>query len=126
MRPLVLIVDDNPDNLEYAAQVLGDAYEVELAPSGTAAVMVSKRAPDLVLLDISLPRRDGFEVLGDLRADPTTRDVPIVACTAHAICGDRERILGRGFDAYLSKPYRPRELLGVVDRFLGPGARASA
>lgn len=124
MRPMVLIVDDNPDNREYASQVLADRYDVGLAGSGSTAVDLVRhpRAPDLVLLDISLPRRDGFQVLKDLRADPVTARVPIVACTAHAMVGDRETGLQAGFDGYLAKPYRPAELLRLVCRFLGQGA----
>lgn len=122
-RPRVLIVDDNPDNLEYAAQVLEDVYRVEVATSGTAGLAeAGKCPPELILLDISLPRRDGWAILRELRRDPVLRDVPVVACTANLLAAEAatERPSSR-FDAYLFKPYRPRELRSLVAAFVGPG-----
>lgn len=125
MRPRVLVVDDNADNREYAREVLAEGYEVALAGSGSAALgLVSARSgglPQLVLLDVSLPRRDGWSILAELRRDPETAALPVVACTAHAMSGDRERALRAGFDGYLSKPFRPAELLELVASFIGPG-----
>lgn len=121
-RPRVLVVDDNPDNLEYARAVLCEAYDLDLAVSGAAALALARsRPPALVVLDISLPDRDGWSILGELRRDPTTAHLPVVACTAHALGGERERTLQAGFDAYLSKPYRARELLELVRSFVGEG-----
>ena len=74
-----------------------------------------------MLLDVSLPRRDGWSILAELRRDPETAALPVVACTAHAMSGDRERALLAGFDGYLSKPFRPGELLELVASFIGPG-----
>lgn len=121
-RPRVLVVDDNPDNCDYARVVLEERYEVQVAGSGSGALARAASAvPDLMLLDLSLPHRDGFAILAELRGQPSMSRVIVVACTAHALSGDRDRTVGAGFDAYLAKPYRPRELLDLVAAFIGPG-----
>lgn len=123
-RPLVLVIDDNADNLQYTQQVLEGSYDVQVAGSGSSAfglVRGGGRHPDLVVLDIAMPRRDGFGVLTDLRGDPATARIPILACTAHSMRGDRERALAAGFDGYLTKPFRSRDLLALVVSFVGPG-----
>ncbi len=120
-RPRVLIADDNEHNREYARQVLADAWSVDVAGDGQAVLdLVLRRRPDLVLLDLSMPVLNGWEVAHRLKADPATRTIPLVACTAHAMAGDRERALATGFDGYLAKPYRPPELMACVESFLGP------
>jgi CheY-like chemotaxis protein len=120
----VLIADDNEHNREYARQVLTGSWEILLAGDGQEALDLARRArPDLVLLDLSMPTLNGWEVARRLKADPTTGAMPLVACTAHAMAGDRERALATGFDGYLAKPYRPTELMACVESFLGePGA----
>lgn len=124
-RKRVLIADDNEHNRDYAYQVLTEGYDVELAGDGREALaQVRRRAPDLVLLDLSMPRMNGWDVARALKADPATARIPLVACTAHAMAGDRERALAVGFDGYLAKPYRPKELRAFVEDFLGPGVEA--
>lgn len=101
----LLIVEDNPLNLELFVQMLEDHHVLRTAVDGEQGVRAAvDDVPDLILMDISMPRLDGFAACALLRADPRTRRVPIVAVTAHAIRGDRERILAAGFDGYVSKP----------------------
>ena len=105
-RPLVLIIEDNERNLKLARDVLNhagyDTLEAESAEDGLA--LARDRRPGLVLMDVQLPGMDGVEALAQLRADPATRDIPVVAVTAFAMKADRERFLAAGFDSYLEKP----------------------
>jgi CheY-like chemotaxis protein len=99
------VVEDNPDNRLLVRAMLGDAYDITEYASGPEALVGLRSTPaDLVLLDISLPGMDGIEVLRRLRADPATAQLPVLALTAHAMAGDRERFLALGFDDYLTKP----------------------
>jgi CheY-like chemotaxis protein len=102
----VLIVDDNELNLEIAAHVLRrDGFEVATAHDGRAALArLAERLPDLVLMDIQLPGLDGLTLTRQLRDDPTTRHLVIVAFTAFAMKGDRERMIAAGCDGYIAKP----------------------
>jgi two-component system cell cycle response regulator DivK len=125
-RRTVLIADDNEHNREYARQVLSDMWTILTADDGAAVLTIVERArPHLVLLDLSMPTLNGWEVARRLKADPATRVIPLVACTAHAMAGDRERALATGFDGYLAKPYRPAELVACVESFLGPAQPSS-
>lgn len=122
----VLVVDDNDHNREYARQVLSEGWTVELAPGGAEALaQIAAGPPSLLLLDLSMPEVDGWEVLRQLRGGTKQPSFAIVACSAHAMAGDKERALAAGFDAYLTKPYRPQELLEMVSSFLGAPAAAS-
>lgn len=118
---VVLVADDNEHNREYARQVLGPRWDVLLAVDGAEALALARsRRPDLVLLDLSMPALTGWEVAQQLKADADTARVPLVACTAHAMAGDREQALAAGFDGYLAKPYLAAELVACVESFLGP------
>jgi two-component system cell cycle response regulator DivK len=122
-RKRVLVADDNTDNRELARQVLEASFSVIVATDGKATLELARRElPDLVLLDLSMPRMNGWDVARALKADGATARIWLVACTAHAMTGDRERALAVGFDGYLAKPYRMRELMACVLDFLGPGA----
>lgn len=116
----IAIVEDNPDNRLLLGAILGDRFEIdeyEDGPAALAAFAVSR--PDLVLLDISLPGIDGIEVLARLKADVALSGVPVIALTAHAMSGDRERLLGLGFDDYVSKPIvDEEELVRAIDALL--------
>jgi CheY-like chemotaxis protein len=103
--PHIAIVEDNPDNRLLVQVLLEDAFELSLFESGaeSLAVMI-ERVPDLVLLDISLPEMDGPEVLRHMRAHPRLEQVPVIALTAHAMTGDRDRYINMGFDGYFAKP----------------------
>lgn len=119
----VAIVEDNPDNRMLAVALLEAAYVCEEYESGLDALagMVTQ-VPDLVLLDISLPGLDGVETLKRLRADDRLARLPVIALTAHAMAGDRERFLAEGFDDYVTKPILDEEvLLGAIERCLQSG-----
>lgn len=116
----IAVIEDNFDNRLLVRAILMDNYEVMEYESGAAALEgINASPPDLVLLDISLPGMDGVEVLRRLRANPTLEGVPVVALTAHAMLGDRERYLAAGFDDYLAKPIVDEDLLlEMIDRLL--------
>jgi CheY-like chemotaxis protein len=102
----ILVVEDTPANLALARKLLRAAHhEVLTAETATAGVALTReRLPELVLMDLGLPDMDGWQALKEIRADPGTTDVRVVAFTAHAMVGDCERVLAAGFDGYLSKP----------------------
>jgi two-component system, cell cycle response regulator DivK len=109
---LIAVVEDNPDNRSLVRMLLQDDYDlVEYGDGPDALAGLRDTLPDLVLLDISLPGMDGTEVLAQVRADASLRALPVVAITAHAMQGDRERYLAMGFDGYVSKPLVDESLL---------------
>jgi two-component system cell cycle response regulator DivK len=112
----ILVVEDNAKNMKLFREVLvATGYETLEATSGGEAVdMASEHTPDLVLMDIQMPDFDGVEALRRLRADDRTASIPVVALTAQAMQGDRERFLAAGFDGYVSKPVNVRDLIGTV------------
>lgn len=114
----ILVVEDNAKNMKLFRDVLvATGYRTLEATTGTEAVdMAAEHAPDLVLMDIQLPDLDGVQALRRLRADARTAGIPVLALTAQAMRGDRERFLAEGFDGYLSKPVDVRELIGTVRR----------
>lgn len=117
----IALVEDNDDNRALIAAILDDAFElIEFVDGPEALTGMAEARPDLVLLDISLPGMDGHEVLARLRDHEGLRELPVVALTAHAMRGDRERFLALGFDAYVGKPIVDEdELLGTIHRLLG-------
>ena len=116
----ILVVEDNERNLKLVRDVLLFAgYDVISAQSGEQGVALAReRVPDLVLMDLQLPAMDGTEALRILRADPLTREIPVVAVTAFAMKDDRERALDAGFDSYLEKPINVRAFPELVRGFL--------
>jgi CheY-like chemotaxis protein/two-component sensor histidine kinase len=116
----VLIVEDNEDNLFTLRQVLSRSpLTIEAASNGRQAIAMCRRSmPDLVIMDMQMPGMSGLQATGGIRALPGGATLPIVALTAQAMKGDRERILAAGCDAYLSKPVDPRALVQTVDRLL--------
>jgi two-component system cell cycle response regulator DivK len=106
MKPRVLVVDDSAMNVELVSFVLGsDGFVVdEAVDASEAATRIGTSRPDLILMDIQLPGLDGVAFTRVLKADPHTRDIPIVAFTAYAMKGDEARLLEAGCDGYLSKP----------------------
>ena len=108
----IAVVEDNPDNRLLVQALLEDLYEISEYETGMDAVdgLLDDR-PDLILLDISLPEMDGTEVLAWLRDQDELREIPVIALTAHAMAGDREKYLALGFDAYLTKPIIDDSLL---------------
>ena len=123
MRATIALVEANPDTRLLVQAILDDQYEIVEYESGVAALEGLKDfVPDLVLLDISLPGMDGTEVLHKMKEDPRLASVPVIALTAHAMAGDRERFLGEGFDEYLTKPIVDDALLiGAIERGLAAG-----
>lgn len=120
-RPTVAVVEDSADNRLLVQAILGELYDLVEYENGSDAVTgVLTSPPDLVLLDISLPGMDGNEVLARIRADERIRRLPVIALTAHAMSGDRERYLAAGFDDYISKPIVDENLLlGAIAKQLG-------
>ncbi len=123
MTRSILVVDDNELNLKLAREVLTAlGYEVRVAVRGEQAVEVARtQRVALVLLDMQLPDIDGLEVLKRLRSLPETRDLPVVAMTALAMAGDRERFLTAGCDGYIQKPISLRTFPSEVKRYLAAG-----
>jgi CheY-like chemotaxis protein len=121
---LVLVVEDNEKNRKLARDLLSfRGFRVAEATTATdALIAVRTERPDLVLMDIALPDMDGVEALRLLRDDPVTRDVPVVAVTAFAMKGDRERLLGEGFDGYVAKPIDARTFVDGLLPICNPGA----
>jgi two-component system, cell cycle response regulator DivK len=108
----IAVVEDNADNRLLLQSLLGDTYLITEYEDGAAALAgLRSGPPDLVILDISLPGMDGEEVLANIRADSSLRDLPVIALTAHAMAGDRERLLRAGFNDYLAKPITDEEVL---------------
>jgi two-component system cell cycle response regulator DivK len=112
----ILVVEDNAKNMKLFRDVLvaNGFRTLEATTGGEAVEMASEHTPDLVLMDIQLPDLDGVQALRRLRADTRTATIPILALTAQAMRGDRERFLAEGFDGYVSKPVNVRELIGIV------------
>jgi two-component system cell cycle response regulator DivK len=125
----ILIVEDNETNMKLFRDVLAaTGYRTLEAGTGAEAFELAvEHEPDLVLMDIQLPDADGIEVLRRLRADGRTTSAAVLALTAQAMRGDRDRFLNAGFDGYLSKPVDVVELIGAVRRHCdGPGRRAAS
>lgn len=113
---VILIVEDNEKNLKLVRDVLQyrGHRTLEAATGGEGIRLARTARPDLILMDIQLPDIDGVHVLRRLRADERTAAIPVLAVTAQAMHGDRERFLADGFDGYVSKPVNVRELIDTV------------
>lgn len=117
MSARIAVVEDNPDNRLLVQAILDGAYDIVEFDSGAAAVAgLQAAAPDVVLLDISLPGMDGTEVLRWIRGHETLRDLPVIALTAHAMAGDREKYLAAGFNEYVTKPIVDEDVLVAAIR----------
>ena len=119
-RPLILVVDDNDAGLMLAAAVLTlEGFRVETAATADEVLeRLKERLPDLILMDVQLPGQDGLSLTRQLKADPATAGILIIALTAHAMPGDREAALAAGCSGYISKPIETRTLGGQVREFL--------
>lgn len=122
--PRVLVVDDNPLNVELAVAVLAaDGLQVEVAADAAeTALRMAEFKPDLVLMDIQLPGVDGLTLTRQIKADPATHHVVVLAFTAYAMKGDETRMLSAGCDGYLSKPIDVVSFAAEVRRWLRPRA----
>lgn len=122
MPHIVLIADDNADNILLMRRLLrraGKECECIEAQSGREAVRLAiENKPDLILLDMKMPDMDGYEAAAALKANESTRGIPVVAVTAQAMMGDRERALEAGCDEYLTKPIDPPLLIETLKKYL--------
>jgi len=120
VRKCVLIVEDNPLNMKlFSAMIGAQGYEVLQAGDGAQGLDLARRLhPDLIIMDIQLPGTSGLEVTRNLKADDSTRQIPIVATTAFAMRGDEEMILASGCDAYMSKPIAISPFLELIETFM--------
>ena len=120
-RKVVLLVEDNLHNRRIFSQVLAHyGFEVVEADNGEDALRIAPEVrPALILMDLSLPVMDGWEAARRIKAIAELSDVPIIALTAHAMKGDRERALAAGCDGYLAKPISPKKVVAAVEQALG-------
>ena len=120
MMVKILIVEDNPKNRDMLSRrLIKRGYEIVMAEDGQEGIdMTMSEMPDLILLDMSLPVIDGWEVAKHLKGDDATKHIPIIALTAHAMAGDREKTLEAGCDEYDTKPIRLPELLEKMKTLL--------
>lgn len=118
--PRILVVEDNPTNMSLATFLLQSAgHEVLCAIDAEAGLTMARtEQPALILMDIQLPGMDGLEATAILKADAATRSIPVVALTALAMKGDKERILASGCDGYIAKPMRYQDFLATVAEHL--------
>jgi two-component system, cell cycle response regulator DivK len=119
----ILIVEDNELNMKLLNDVL-EAYGYEIVKTGSGAAVLDlarQHRPDLVLMDIQLPDVSGLDAVRQLKEDPQTQAIPVIAVTAFAMAGDERRALDSGCDAYVAKPIMLREFLATVEKFIGPG-----
>ncbi len=116
----ILVVEDNRDNMTLIVDVLSSFdYEVIQAVDGEAGVELARsEKPDLILMDLSLPRMDGWTATRQIKADSSLKGIPVIALTAHAMVGDKERALEAGCDDYLSKPIDLPELARKLMQYL--------
>lgn len=123
----ILLIEDNPDNLDLMSYLLtAYGHAVTTAEDGESGIATARATrPDLVACDIHLPGVDGYGVAKALKADAALTAVPVIAVTALAMVGDREKILASGFDGYITKPIDPQRVVSELDAFLPAGLRGS-
>lgn len=119
--PKILLVEDNEMNYDMLSRrLIRKGYEVVLAVDGQQGVeMALSQAPDLILMDMSLPVLDGWEATRRIKADPATKSIPVIALTAHAMTSDREKALAAGCDNYDTKPIEFPRLMEKIEGMLG-------
>jgi two-component system cell cycle response regulator DivK len=120
MSKRILVAEDQEDNRQILRDLLGSVdYEMIEAADGEAAVAAAKRErPDLILMDIQMPLLDGSEATRRIQADPALKAIPIIAVTSYALSGDEAKARDAGCDAYVTKPYSPRQLLAKIREYL--------
>ena len=118
-KPTILIMEDNSDNMATFKAVLLSSYQIIAATDGEMGLQMAARImPDLIVLDMSLPKVDGFTVVGQLKSDVQLRNIPVIAVTARVMKGDREKIIQAGCDDYIAKPIDPEQFLAKIDEWL--------
>ena len=123
--PRILLVEDNELNRDMLSRrLMRRGYEVDMAADGKEGLQLAAASrPDLILLDLSLPEMDGWEVLRRLKQNPAMNHIPVMALTAHALVTDRTRALDAGFDDYDIKPVEMPRLLKKMELLLNPEAK---
>ena len=118
--PKILLVEDNEMNRDMLSRRLTrKGYEIVIAVDGQQGVdLAHSESPDLILMDMSLPVKDGWTATKELKADESTKNIPVIALTAHAMSGDREQALAAGCDDYDTKPIELPRLLGKIETLL--------
>ena len=116
----ILVVEDQEDNRQILRDLLGSVgYDMVEAHDGQQALSaVAEHKPDLILMDIQLPVMDGYEATRRIKADPATKNIPIIVVTSYALSGDEAKARDAGCDAYVTKPYSPRSLLTKIREYL--------
>jgi two-component system, cell cycle response regulator DivK len=124
MTKRILVVEDQEDNRRIIRDLLMSAgYELIEAVDGEAGVRLAEtERPDLILMDIQLPVLDGYEATRRIKQNPELRHIPIIVVTSYALSGDDAKAMAAGSDAYVAKPFSPRQLLATIRKFL-PEAR---
>jgi CheY-like chemotaxis protein len=117
--PVILVVEDNPDNMTTIKAIIRGNYTIEEAVDGEEGLQKAVALiPDLILLDISLPKIDGLTVVKELKKSKVTNHIPVIALTAQAMKGDKEKIMGSGCDDYVAKPIDPERFLIKLKKWL--------
>ena len=126
MKARVLVVEDNPTNLSLMEYLLrAFEYTVLTATDGVQGIELARREmPDVILMDLQMPKLNGFEAASQLKAHPALKGIPLVAVTAFAMVGDRDRILAQGFDGYIPKPITPETFVDQVQMFIPSNLRS--
>ena len=122
----ILLVEDNEMNLDMLSRRLEKrGHQILVATDGAQGIALAQsEMPNLILMDMSLPVMDGWEATRRLKGSPDTQHIPIIALTAHAVAGDRERCLEAGCDDYENKPVKFPQLLSKIDHYLGLGGQS--
>ena len=120
MSKHILVVEDHADNRQIIRDMLAPTdYEITEVENGEEALAtIAKQRPDLILMDIQLPTMDGYTAASRIKADPALRSIPIIAVTSYALSGEEKKARGAGYDDYVPKPFRPRQLLARIRHFL--------
>jgi len=116
----ILYIEDNEYNRKIVRQLVSHTpYQLLEAVDGESGVTVAQQElPDLILMDVQLPKMSGLDATRALKGDPRTRHIPIIVITSFALSGDREKAAEAGADSYLAKPYSPRELMALIRQYL--------
>ena len=119
----IALIDDDSDNRLLLRVILEDRYAIDEYATGTEALNgIRRQRPDVALLDVQMPGYSGVSVVRWLREDPLLSDIPVIAVTAHAMAGDRERLILAGFNDYVSKPIVDEDaLVRLIERWIAPG-----
>jgi two-component system, cell cycle response regulator DivK len=120
MTRRILVVEDQEDNRRIIRDLLSSVgYQLIEAADGEAGVrLAASERPDLILMDIQLPVLDGYQATRQIKADPELRLIPLIVVTSYALSGDDAKATAAGCDAYIAKPFSPRQLLATIRRFL--------